>query len=189
MALREWTPAIVACGLAILVGFGAYHGRSDGVGGRVVPGNFASPATAPSWSYSTRRDEVNSGEVDEATLRSTNVEPLSFPYRDTALTLIIRRHPRHGTDLAFVADDGQIMCSIGGCSATLNLNGRPRQIWLMPSSDGSTRAVFASGARGLIDQIRRSSRAGIELTFFQQGSRQFFFQTGGLQWPPPRTSR
>jgi hypothetical protein len=50
--------------------------------------------------------------------------------------------------------------------------------------DHSSDTLFAANASSIIAKLKKSDRVIVELPFFQEGNRQFTFQTKGLVWPP-----
>jgi hypothetical protein len=146
----------------------------------------ADPSPASSWSYSRRRDEVRNGEIVEATIRSTNTTNLEFPYGEVGLTITVRQHPEWGRDVIFIVDEGQILCRIRDCSGTINIDGKAQRLSLNESGDNDSSVVFASDGPGMIAKLKKARRVIVELPFFQNGNRQFTFDTAGLEWPPKK---
>lgn len=151
-------------------------------------GNMSAPApeAAPqsNWTYDRRRDELRGRDIVEARIRSTNSVNLGFPYGDTHLTILVRQHPEYGRDVIFIADEGQIVCSVTGCRGSISFDGAAQRISLNDSADYNPTVVFAASAAPLIDRLKRSRRTIVELPFYQNGNPQFTFDTTGLRWPP-----
>jgi hypothetical protein len=155
-----------------------------------LPGTDAPPAAPvgepPSqWTYSRTHDELRNGDVVTARIRSTNSTNLDFPYGTVHLNITVRRHPEWGLDVIFAVDEGQILCRIRDCSGTISFDGAPERLSLNESADNESSVVFAQYPEAVLRKLRDSDRVIVELPFFQNGNRQFTFDTRGLDWPPP----
>lgn len=149
--------------------------------------NLATHAEHPGvgWTYSTLKDEMTDGEVRVARATSTNSISQSFPYEGTTtLDLIIRKHPRMGTNVYFVLSSGQLLCnSYDGCTGTVRFDGGPaRTIGMMGASDNSSDTAFVNGAYDFIERVQNSKRLVVALDIYQSGAPNFTFDIGGLKW-------
>lgn len=135
------------------------------------------------WEYEDDTDQVTGKRVSHAVLRSQNLQHLSFPYGGgTRGTLHIRRHPRWGLDVIFMTSNGQIQCQeYADCRVYVRLDDKP-PITLRgnPSGDNDPTVVFLNSS--LVDKIRKSSRAIVSVTMYQEGERTFEFRTKNLHW-------
>jgi hypothetical protein len=150
--------------------------------------NEATGAPAgPGWSYSNVKDEIQGKSKVEACVTSTNEVHLSFPYHDTTGDLCIRDWPGHGLDsYIHLAGDGQILCGIESCSVRFRFDdGSVRSFPAVGAADNSTNIIFVRRTPALIEALKRSSKATVELTYYQEGIQTFTFKTAGLKWPPP----
>lgn len=162
-----------------------------------VEANSTRPVSPPTpqsnWVYRTERDEARNSEIRFATITSSNEVEFGPPYAGgSSAQMIIRRHPEHGLDIIFTVSPGQLICDVSyGCRALINIDGRQQRIRLLMPADYNSEQLFVSGAQSLLAQIRRSHRVIIELSFYQEGNRQFTFDTTGLEWDenPRRSNR
>ena len=158
----------------------------DAVGNRTeAKAENTPPPPVSNWTYDRRRDELRGRDIVEARVRSSNAVNLGFPYGETHLSIVIRQHPEYGRDVIFIADEGQIVCSVTGCRGSISFDGAAQRISLNDSADYNPTVVFAVSAGPLIDKLKRADRTIVELPFYQNGNPQFTFETGGLRWPPP----
>jgi len=146
----------------------------------------AQPASATSsWSYDTSRDEVRGKTIYYASVESENEVEFDFPYSGgSKLTMTVRKHPQFGQDVIFRISDGQFVCGVEGCSGTINFGKGPERISLDTPSDYDSKSLFASSGPSIISKLRAADRVVVELPFYQEGNRQFTFNTKGFVWPP-----
>lgn len=137
------------------------------------------------WSYRTDKDELRGKTVYLASADSENSVDFDFPYAGgSTLTMTVRRHPKYGDDVYFRISKGQFICGIDDCDGTINYGDGPQPISLAEPEDNSSDLLFASNGSGVIAHLKKAKRVIIELPFYQEGNRQFTFNTNGLNWPP-----
>lgn len=147
------------------------------------------------WRYRTETDPMTGAKTYYANSASSSTYNLGFPYGHVGAALIVREHPRHGTDVIFSATTGQIPChQSSGCLVLLRFDKNP-PIDIIGSGpeDGSSTDVFLSNPERLIQWIVATKTLKVEVTFFQAGSRIFHFDIAGFngkkfnptQPPPP----
>lgn len=144
-----------------------------------------SPKNSSRWSYQTFQDEMSAKQVHTAEV--TADEPLSFgfPYNGGSYaTLLLRKHPRKGTDVMLMVSKGHFLCrSYDGCSVSVKFDDGPATRYhANEPSDHSTEVLFLSSEGKLISAIKKSKVTRIEAGFYQEGSRVMTFQTAGLDW-------
>lgn len=138
-----------------------------------------------SWHYDKRKDEISDKDFRSATATSTNTEQLEFPYQGgTVGYLTVREHPRFGKDIIFQVNKGQILCSASrGCEVSVKFDDKvARKLRANEPSDHSSDTLFLQNYAELLPQIKASKTMIVEITFFQQGSRSFKFNTSELKW-------
>lgn len=138
------------------------------------------------WSYHFETDNMTSKKAVYALDSSTNSVDFGFPYSGgSTLLLELRRHPRMGTDAFIQVSKGQMDCSVEGCSLTVRFDdGKPQRFTGIEPEDGSIETLFVTPASRFITKLRHSKSVIIEVPFYQEGRRQFTFNTKGLHWPP-----
>jgi hypothetical protein len=136
------------------------------------------------WEYRTERDEARNADIRFATVTSSNEVNFGPPYDGgSSARMTIRQHPEHGLDIMFLVQPSQMVCNISdGCRALINIDGHPERITLLTPDDYSSETLFVSGPQSLLARLRGSHRVIIELPFYQEGNRQFTFETAGLEW-------
>lgn len=152
-----------------------------------LPAAPAAAGTGGSWSYSITKDEMTDGKVTVATTTSTNSIFQSAPYDgSTTMSIHVRKHPRHGTDVYLILSSGQLLCpSYEGCSAMVRFDDAPaRRISMLGSSDNSSDTVFVAGAADFIAKLKKAKHVVVALNIYEAGAPNFTFDTAGLKWPP-----
>lgn len=137
------------------------------------------------WSYFDQTDDVSGKPIRFATLTSDNAVEFDFPYQGGAtLDIVVREHPRWGTNVYFQVSKGQIHCRYDGCAGSIRFGDKAERLTLNEPEDNSNEVVFAAYPDAIIRGLKRSDETVVELPFFQEGNRSFRFQTKGLTWPP-----
>lgn len=145
------------------------------------------PPEPTGWDYITAFDQVRGAAIYKASLYSENSAYFDAPYQGgSTLTMTVRKHPEYGDDVIFKISKGQFVCGVEACSGTINFGSGPQTIALSQPTDNSSDTLFLSSADTVIDQLKKAKRVIVELPFYQEGNRQFTFETKGLLiWPPP----
>lgn len=137
------------------------------------------------WRYNEDTDQMRNTKSYWAMLTSENSVDFDFPYNGgSTLRMELRKSAKYGNDIYFTISKGQFSCGYDGCHAIIKFDdSKPQKISLVGAADGDMTTLFLSGkASNLAAKIKKSKTMMIELHFFQEGSRQFLFQTEGLQW-------
>lgn len=137
------------------------------------------------WTVSTQRDALRGKLIHYAIVTSINSVSFDFPYGGgSTLTMTVRRHPKWGDDVIFEISKGQFVCGIYNCRGTINFGKGAEALTLNEPEDHSSDTLFAANGSSVIAKLKKSDRVIVELPFFQEGNRQFTFNTKGLVWPP-----
>ncbi len=139
-----------------------------------------------SWDYRTQPDKMTGKPAQYATLVSDSGLSFSFPYGgENHAQLTIRQHPKHGQDVIFSIEKGQITCSTYDCRLTVRFdNGPPVVYGGSHPSDGSSTHVFLSGSGKFIAQAKKATQILVEFTAYQQGSNVMTFTSATpFAWP------
>lgn len=144
----------------------------------------AAKPTPKTWEYSNNTDKVSGKQATQASLLSDNRFQLDFPYQGgTVGELQVRKHPRYGKDIIFSVNKGQLLCSVSGCQVSVKVDGKPPyKVSATEPADHSSDTLFLGSYDKLLKDIKASKKVIIEVTFFQQGSKPFEFNTAGLKW-------
>lgn len=175
--------------LKVLLGFVAIVivASMAGVGG--PPSTSTTTAinepTVKSWAYDESPDSMTGKPVTSARIESNNTHQLDFPYHGgTVGTVFLRKHPRHGKDVIFQVNTGQLICNVSdGCDILVRFDdAKPLHVHANEPADYDSTVLFLDGYKRLVNGIMRSKKMIVEVTFHQQGNRQFEFNTAGLKW-------
>lgn len=152
-----------------------------------APSTLETPASPPArssqWTYSHDADEMTGKVSHLAALESENTVDFDFPYHGTQhARLWIRRHPRHGNDVIFAIERGQLLCpSYEGCTILVRFdNGEPASFSANPPADHSTESVFITNYDRFVTKMRVAKQVRISPQVYQQGSVVFTFDVSGF---------
>lgn len=145
----------------------------------------AAPAFA-GWEYETKKD-VMTGKTDSiATLRSQTSLHLTFPYQGENFgTLIVRKHPRLGTDVIYTVQKGQILCSTyRGCDVLVRFDDRPPITFGgNESSDYDRKIVFLKNPTRFITEASKAKTIRVAVTLHDNGQQALQFDSAKpLEW-------
>lgn len=136
------------------------------------------------WRYSETVDEMRNSTAYFASINSQNTVDFDFPYAGSQpMQIQFRKSPAFGKDVIFAIERGQIVCDVYDCLGNISFDGKTERLTLARSADGTATVAFARYPDALSRKFRNSSKVVVELTFYQEGARQFIFETDGLEWP------
>jgi len=140
---------------------------------------------ASAWSYSESKDDMRGTTSKFAELESTNSVDFDFPYSGgSKLTIRLQKRGSRAAETALVISKGQFLChSFSNQKITAKFDTGPiRTFSCTDASDGSSNVAFVLPAGAFISALRRSQKVVVEAEFFQEGRRQFDFDTAKLKW-------
>jgi hypothetical protein len=142
------------------------------------------PVKPKSWSYQNDVDKMSGKESKYAQTASINTHELHFPYQGgTNMTITLRRHPRMGLDAFISINKGQLDTNYNGTTVSVKFDDKPPMKFSMNEPDDNSRdTLFFNNQKRFIENIKKSKHVIIEAQFFQDGNRQFEFNTDGLEW-------
>ncbi len=143
----------------------------------------AAEAAAAPWSYFHTDDPMSKGITHTATLSSSNTVEFAFPYggaQNGRLTL--RTSPRHGKDVIFRIEKGQILCpSYDGCKVLVRFDdGDAISYSASSAADNSTETIFIRNYSQFAGKMMKAKRVRISVNIYQQGSPVFDFDVSGF---------
>ena len=141
------------------------------------------PPIAPNkWQYETSTDDVSGKEISAAFLISNNSFELDFPYNGGTTSFItIRHHPRYGQDVIVQVNKGQLNCQYDNCYISVRFDdGNVQKYNVGKPADHSSEYFFISNKTRFLKNALLSKKMFVELTFYQQGSKTFEFNTENL---------
>lgn len=177
---------VVFLGFVILSTLIAIFGVSD------LPPVASSPTIADTppvmlpgqqWSYSHDKDQMTGRTTDFAIVRSSNTVRFQFPYAGTQHgSLTLRTHPRHGKDVIFQIERGQVMCrSYEDCSILVRFDDAPPVRYAaVGASDNSTETIFIRGYSKFVERLSKAEKVLISIEIYRQGSPTFEFDVRGF---------
>jgi hypothetical protein len=152
-----------------------------------------SPVTAPppapvrevglQWSYGNDEDQMSGKRSFTATVSSENTVEFSFPYGGSQHgRLTLRRHPRHGNDVIFAIERGQLLCtSYDGCSVLVRFDDeQPLSFSANPPADNSSETIFISNYARFLSKLSAARSVRISPKIYQQGAPVFTFDVSGF---------
>ena len=126
---------------------------------------------------------MSSAKTYWATVVSTNQIELGFPYGGPQrASLTLRTHPRHGKDVIFRIEKGQLLCrSYDGCSVLVRFDEDKAVCYRANGpADNSTETLFLSNYSGFAERLLRAKRVRISAEIYQAGAPVFEFDVSGF---------
>ncbi len=139
------------------------------------------------WQYNESKDEMRDSVDYTALLESSNKIELDFPYNGgTTLGLLLRESSNFGQDIMIVVEKGNLGACIAGCSANFKFDdGEIVEYNLSGGSDSMGNVLFIQNqkdVKAISDKLKSSKIVFVEVSFFDQGLKQFKFDVSGLEW-------
>jgi hypothetical protein len=142
------------------------------------------------WQYVEESDPMTSKTTSSAILRSSSSLNLSAPYSGTNFGgLVVRKHPRYGTDVVFKIDQGQLMCSsISGCPIKVRFDdGDPMNFSGTEAADHNPTVVFINEKQRFIAAASKAKHILVQVNIFHNGAPVIEFYTPNLlTWKPAK---
>jgi hypothetical protein len=118
-----------------------------------------------------------------ASVQSTNTVEFDFPYsgRQRA-TLMLRTHPRHGKDVIFNIERGQILCrSYQDCTILVRFDDQKAQNYsAVGAVDNSTETIFIRNYSRFLSSMQKAKTVRISVEIYHQGAPIFEFDVSGF---------
>lgn len=141
--------------------------------------------TVDPWSRDEQIDQMTGKTSISVSTSSTNFFDLEFPHVGKHHAyLIVRRHPRYGTDVVIAVDAGQLICDYRNCRVLIRFDDRQASYFSVSEpSDRSSKTWFVNDSSRFIKSLERSKTVVAELQFYRQGNRALKFETAGFKRP------
>jgi hypothetical protein len=126
--------------------------------------------------------------VYQAQVSSSNTVDFDFPYAGAQhATLTLRIHPRHGKDVIFSIERGQILChSYENCTVLVRFDDEQAvNFTAVGAADNSTEAIFIRNYGRLVEKMLKAKRVRIAASIYQQGTPMFEFDVSGFDKKGP----
>lgn len=147
-------------------------------------------AFAGSWEYDSSVDKMTGKDSKSASVRSDNSLRLAFPYSgENRGLLVVRSHPKYGTDVIVQIDKGQLMCrSYEPCAVMVKFdNAKPVRFSGYPPADHDSAVTFLEPTSKFIAQAAKAKKILVQLTLYQGGDQVLEFSTpAALVWAPAK---
>lgn len=131
----------------------------------------------PAWERHEAVDELTRRPVSILSVDSEEQFRLSFPYEGAQRArLVVREHPRFGTDVFIGVERGQIRCHAYDCRIDVVFDdGDPVRWTGNPPDSGTSTTVFLRRTERFLARLRRATTVRVAVTFYRNGSRTFTF--------------
>lgn len=135
------------------------------------------------WFYIQSDDEMSKGAIHQAQVLSSNTANFDFPYSGAQhATLTLRTHPRHGKDIIFSIEKGQILCrSYENCTVLVRFDDEPSSNYsAIGAADNSTETIFIRNYSKFTERLLKAKRVRIAANIYQQDAPVFEFDVSGF---------
>jgi len=145
----------------------------------------AAPAnlTGKQWVYESDEDKMTGGTRYFATVKSVNTVEFDFPYKGAQHgRLQLRIDPKHGKDLIFFIEKGQLMCNAyQGCNVLVRFDDeKPIKYSGIGPSDGSRDTIFLRNYEQFFNKLKKATIVRISADTYKNGSPVFEFDVSGF---------
>lgn len=144
----------------------------------------AKERAAELWSYSQNDDLMSNGKTYYASISSENLVNFDFPYSGPQKgKLTLRTHPKHGKDIIFSIQRGQLLCSsYQGCKVLVRFDDEEARSYSASApADNSTETLFINNYSQFAGKLMKAKRLRISVNVYQEGSPVFEFDVSGFQ--------
>ena len=152
-------------------------------------------AIAGNWTYTSSTSPMDNTVSRFASLESSDVVEVGFPYRNHRPELLLRT--KNGRDLnVLLMFSGQAQSGLDGGHIRVKFDSGAARTWTFsrPEDHGRTGLIFIDNERAFLGQLVKSKNVLIELPYYSEGKRTFGFDVTGLDVtrldlklpPPPR---
>lgn len=139
-------------------------------------------SSAGAWDISETEDKMTGKKTVYASVDSTNTASFGWPYQGkTRAWLMVRRHPRHGQDVMFGIERGQLVCGSSGCSVLVRFDDhQPIKFGAVGPEDNDSKMLFLTNDKKFVAELRKAKRVRVSATVYQEGQPMFEFDTTGF---------
>ena len=137
------------------------------------------------WEYDESEDEMRGETSYFASNESINTVELQFPYQGgTRLNILLRDNAKHGKDIMFIVNKGQIFCGYQDCHVNIKFDdGEVQRYETTEAEAGSSEVLFlTNNIGGFVKKLKSSKTVTVEVNFYNHGAEQFKFDVYGLEW-------
>lgn len=139
------------------------------------------------WIYSEEKDEMRNKTSYYAFLNSSNEVDFGYPYSGGSFMMInLRDSSRYGKDVIFSISKGMFSCGYRGCTIAVKFDdGEIINYKVVEAESGRNEILFIANDNTVsqfVKRLRASQVVIIEARFYDEGPRQFKFDSRGLEW-------
>lgn len=184
---------VIFLGGIIISAFSSIFSSSTGNGTSSPPTSSPSASiaqTAPTpilpgsqWSYYQSDDSMGKGVISQAYVSSSNSVNFDFPYAGAQhATLRLINNPRHGKDVMFSIEKGQILChSYEDCTVLVRFDDeKATKYSAVGPADNSTETIFIRNYGRFVEKMLKAKQVRISTNIYQQGAPVFEFDVSGF---------
>ncbi|MNK01906.1 hypothetical protein D3C87_197190 [compost metagenome] len=177
---------------AVIYGCGSKSGLSDAELDALANAKFenltdsiedANNKEFEQWRYESEVDEMTSEKKEYAMINSKNQVELAFPHAGGTYATITLRRIKGNEEVVVTVNEGQIHTEYNNPVFQVRFDeNKPEFFTVNEAADHSIDVRFISNARKFIDLIKKSKETKIEMTFYNNGTHVFKFDTKDLKW-------
>jgi hypothetical protein len=141
------------------------------------------PEIGSQWIYSVDEDQMAKGTTHHAIVQSTNTVEFGFPYAGPQHGMLgLRTHPRHGKDVIFKIERGQILCRpYEDCTVLVRFDdGKAQSYSGVGAADNSTETIFIRNYSRFVSAMMKAKTVRIAADVYQEGAPVFEFDVSGF---------
>lgn len=143
-------------------------------------------------SISVSVDDIKTWEIDStvndmgeknifATVAAKDLVELDFPYNGGSTGKILIRRKNGNLGAMFTIDKGQIDTDYDGTYIRVKFDDEAPVKWSMSTAaDNSSDILFFDSESKFYNKLKKSKKVVLEIPFYQNGNKQFVFNTEGL---------
>lgn len=148
----------------------------------VTTGNQEPALPGSQWRYTASEDEMTGKKSYWASVKSDNIVTLGFPYhKPQRATLTLRTHPRHGRDIIFSIERGQLQCQYRGCSVLVRFgDGEPMKFQASEPSSRDSTTLFIRDYSRFAGEMLKVDTVRISADIWNEDPRVFTFDVSGF---------
>ena len=123
------------------------------------------------------------GTTQHAIVQSTNTVEFGFPYAGPQHGMLgLRTHPRHGKDVIFKIERGQVLCrSYEDCTVLVRFDdGKAQRYSGVGAADNSTETIFIRNYSRFVSAMMKAKTMRIAAEVYQEGAPVFEFDVSGF---------
>ena len=142
------------------------------------------PAEATTWTYENRVEAENEPITHRASVTSPTRLQFGFPYTGGSTVRLGIREREGDALVSLHVKNGVFNRSFEGGNIQIRFdNGPPITYPYAAAENGSATVIFLDKPGAIIRKLKSSRSVVVNLDFYNQGNRQFTFNTANLRWP------